>query len=217
MLRSFAFGQTLNPKACPQTTDGVALIRPSLPLPLLAAFPTPSYATASRLRDDLQALEAKATSAQNNAARAAEFAAASSPPAFRLGQRVTHVRLGYRAAVAGWDAACMESPDWRAAAGVTPEEAAGPFYHVLIDVRDAPWSEAAGDDGPPAVAYLPESRLAAPAPPDTWADLHPLPEGGLDHPFAYLLFLGPDARGDLIPSRALRERFGAERRDVGPA
>ena len=50
----------------------------------------------------------------------------------------------------------------------------------------------------------------------------PLPRGvppppPVEHPYTYLLFLGPDARGDLIPSRALRERFGAERRDVGPA
>ena len=183
------------------------------PPPLLT-----SYATASRLRDELKALDARSASAANTAARAAEFAAAASPPAFRLGQRVTHVRAGYRAAIVGWDATCMETPVWRAGAAITPEEAAGPFYHVLIDVRD--WAAGEGgdsEDAPPPLAYVPEGRLAAPAPPATWAEAHPLPDGDLDHPFAYLLFLGRDARGDLIPSRALRERFGAERRDVGPA
>lgn len=110
----------------------------------------------------------------------------------------------------------MESPAWRAAARITPEEAAAPFYHVLIDARD--WNGSDEEEGgPPPLAYVPEGRLATPALPDTWAALHPLPEGDLDHPFSYLLFLGPDACGDLVPSRALRERFGAERRDVGPA
>lgn len=36
------------------------------------------------------------------------------------------------------------------------------------------------------------------------------------HPYAYLLFLGTDERGNLIPARTLRERYGQARADVFP-
>ena len=38
----------------------------------------------------------------------------------------------------------------------------------------------------------------------------------LSNPFVSNLFLGFDERGDLIPTRALREKFCQERRDVDP-
>lgn len=37
------------------------------------------------------------------------------------------------------------------------------------------------------------------------------------HPYSSLLFLGTDHAGDMLPSRALREKYSAERRDVGPS
>lgn len=38
----------------------------------------------------------------------------------------------------------------------------------------------------------------------------------LSHPYISLLYLGTDHAGDLLPSRALREKYSTERRDVGP-
>jgi hypothetical protein len=34
------------------------------------------------------------------------------------------------------------------------------------------------------------------------------------HPYTYLMFLGTDARGNLLPTRALRDKYCVERRDV---
>lgn len=36
----------------------------------------------------------------------------------------------------------------------------------------------------------------------------------LQHPYSYVLFLGQDARGDMVPCRQLRDKYGARRRDV---
>ena len=36
----------------------------------------------------------------------------------------------------------------------------------------------------------------------------------LQHPYSYVLFLGTDARGDFVPCRQLRDKYGAPRRDV---
>jgi hypothetical protein len=36
----------------------------------------------------------------------------------------------------------------------------------------------------------------------------------LQHPYGYVLFLGADARGDLLPCRQLRDKFSQPRRDV---
>ncbi len=39
-------------------------------------------------------------------------------------------------------------------------------------------------------------------------------DGPLMHPWADQLFYGKDARGDLVPTQRLRDRFSQERRDV---
>lgn len=39
---------------------------------------------------------------------------------------------------------------------------------------------------------------------------------GLAHPFGSLMFLGADNAGDMVPSRALRRKYSAPRRDVRP-
>jgi hypothetical protein len=36
----------------------------------------------------------------------------------------------------------------------------------------------------------------------------------LQHPYSYVLFLGQDARGDMLPCRQLRDKYSARRRDV---
>jgi hypothetical protein len=41
-------------------------------------------------------------------------------------------------------------------------------------------------------------------------------ERELLHPYSYLLFLGVDERGDMIPTKALRERYSQPRVDVFP-
>lgn len=48
--------------------------------------------------------------------------------------------------------------------------------------------------------------------PSTWAEVH----GGdeFQHPYSYLLFLGVDGAGDLLPVKQLRDKYAVERRDV---
>ena len=41
-------------------------------------------------------------------------------------------------------------------------------------------------------------------------------EQPLQHPFIYLLFSGMGADGSYVPTRALRERYDVERRDIYP-
>lgn len=162
-----------------------------------------------------------------------------------------HSELGYRGAIAGWDACCLETPEWQAAAGISSSSSSGseseedatafqPFYHVLVDARD--WE---GPEGSPPLLYVPQSRLSWPAREGansddecwlTWPEVELalqrrkassgssnasfLYEGvdacELLHPYSYLLFLGTDERGDMIPTKALRERYGAPRVDVYP-
>lgn len=89
------------------------------------------------------------------------------------------------------------------------------------------------------MAYVPEDNLISPSPADkdvsvgtarhvrclhsralnlvlqklnpSIADLQ-----ALQHPFIYLLFSGMGADGSYIPTRALRERYDVERRDIYP-
>ena len=77
-----------------------------------------------------------------------------------------------------------------------------PFYMVMPDVRGL---SAIG------IAYLAEDvlRAAAPAAPGAAGAV-------AEHPYTYMLFLGPDAQGGYVPTQGLRERFGAARHDVGP-
>ncbi len=50
--------------------------------------------------------------------------------------------------------------------------------------------------------------------PATWVSVH----GSDDfrHPYSYLLFLGTDSAGDLMPARQLRDKYSAPRREVYP-
>jgi hemimethylated DNA binding protein len=200
-----------------------------------------SYASASKLRDRIKGVEERLAAAAGAAALRAERSGA--PPRLRLGARVLHSELGYRGAVAGWDACCLETPEWQRGARIgsgggaeTSADPFQPFYHVLVDARD--WR---GPEDSPPLAYVPQSRLAWPEDPEcwsTWGRLDggeesgekrdhsdtPLPlfaslgadERELLHPYSYLLFLGADERGDMIPTKALRERYSQPRVDVYP-
>ena len=213
-----------------------------------------SYAAASVLRDRIKGVEERLAAAAGAAALRAERAGA--PPRLRLGARVLHSELGYRGAVAGWDACCLETPEWQREAGIGGGGGGGgggeggeggkaaadpfqPFYHVLVDARD--WR---GPEDSPPLAYVPQSRLVWPEDPDCWLTWGELDDdarrrrrgGGaskssspffasalsgtdereLLHPYSYLLFLGADERGDMIPTKALRERYSQPRVDVYP-
>lgn len=50
---------------------------------------------------------------------------------------------------------------------------------------------------------------------DTWNEQHG-DDSAFVHPFAGMLFLGNDHAGDFLPSKPLREKYSAQRRDVGP-
>jgi hypothetical protein len=87
-----------------------------------------------------------------------------------------------------------------------------PFYHVLVDVAD--WKY---DAAQPPVAYVAQELLTAPELEDdgaAWSQVYGTDP--LQHPYSYVLFLGQDARGDLLPCRQLRDKYSARRRDVHP-
>ncbi|KAL6782673.1 hypothetical protein ACKKBG_A07670 [Auxenochlorella protothecoides x Auxenochlorella symbiontica] len=165
---------------------------------------------ARRLRLTLDLAEAARAEDFKEAERLkAELAAAGGerappPPAFHLGQLVCEQGRGYMGVVAGWEQVCGEGPAWLAAAGHDRAGAPGPWYFLLVE-------EVAGRgprSGLPPVALVPEGALEPAGDPS-------LVPGGA-HPLLSLLFLGKDAEGNHLPCRQLRQRFGAERRDVHP-
>jgi hypothetical protein len=42
----------------------------------------------------------------------------------------------------------------------------------------------------------------------------PLQDGSFEHPYSYLLFLGADGQGNMVPARQLRDKYCVQRRDV---
>lgn len=166
------------------------------------------YDDAADLRDRLGKLQQDMRDA---AAAKGTTIEARQPRRFKLGQRVEHVTSGYRAVVYGWDDGCYEDDDWKKIVDITSLNFGDlqPFYHVLVDARDWPL-----DSAVPPVAYVPQEQLIAPQWPCTWAS-----EKGadlFDHPMKTSLFLGEDDNGDLIPTRALREKHGQARQDIFP-
>eukprot|EP00878_Enallax_costatus_P002909 GHUV01003103.1.p1 GENE.GHUV01003103.1~~GHUV01003103.1.p1 ORF type:complete len:415 (+),score=115.19 GHUV01003103.1:208-1452(+) len=167
------------------------------------------YADAAKYRDMLTQLDRQAKQA---AALATEQGDASSNIQLRLGQRVVHKTRGYRGVVVGWDVGCCEDEEWQNVAKVSElKKGLGqPFYHLLVEVSD--WSY---DAAQPPVAYVAQELLATPELDDdgtSWSEVYgPDP---LQHPYSYVLFLGQDARGDMLPCRQLRSKYNARRRDV---
>lgn len=153
------------------------------------------YDDAAKLRDELLMLEERAA--------AAELPCSVAQPKFRLGQMIVHNAKGYRGVICGWDLACCESFEWRRQAGVErlPSGVDQVFYHVLVDSSDWPENE----EDPP-VAYIAEELLAAAALADFGAQ-EPLVDTSFHHPYAYLMFLGSDGHGNMIPCRQLRDKY----------
>ena len=168
-----------------------------------AAVSEERYSDAAKLRDAVAEAELAVLSAAAGVA-ATGSGSDGAAPAFALGQRVEHTRFGWHGVVCGVDPRCGESDAWAAQAGVDalPRGREQPFYVVLPDANQL---------GSAAVLYCAEELLRAP----------PLPRGApapppVEHPFTYLLFLGPDAAGGWVPTRALRDKYSAPRRDVYP-
>jgi hemimethylated DNA binding protein len=168
-----------------------------------AAAAEERYSDAAKLRDAVAVAELALLSA-SAAVAAAGSGSDGAAPAFALGQRVEHSRFGWQGVVCGVDPRCGESDAWAAEAGVDALSRGReqPFYVVLPDANQL---------GVAAVLYCAEELLRAP----------PLPRGApvpeaVEHPYTYLLFLGPDAAGGHVPTRAMRDRYSAPRRDVHP-
>jgi hemimethylated DNA binding protein len=160
------------------------------------------YSDAATLRDELAALEERAAEA--------EMPCPTTEPRFSLGQMTVHNGKGYRGIICGWDLACCESPEWQEAAGVhnLRNGTEQVFYHVLVDVSD--WPE---DYDEPPVAYVAEELLAAASLAD-FASPEPLASASFEHPYSYLMFLGSDGHGNMIPCRQLRDKYCVARKDI---
>lgn len=174
---------------------------------MAAAAEAERYDEAAALRDRLREVEAAAAAA---AEQAAQYLCPVGEPRFCLGEMVVHSSKGYRGVVCGWDMGCCEGAEWREAAGVS-ELAHGAdqlFYHVLVDARDWPL-----DGDTPPVAYVAEECLTAGSSADFSSD-QPLVDGSFEHPYSYLLFLGADGQGNMVPARQLRDKYCVGRRDV---
>eukprot|EP00850_Spirogloea_muscicola_P008479 SM000045S16224 [mRNA] locus=s45:295652:298329:- [translate_table: standard] len=162
---------------------------------LQKAIEQEQYAEAALLRDRLSQLEAEtlAASAQALAFTTVEYR-------FRLGQVILHKEHKYRGVICGMESMCCESDTWAESAEVDrlPRGRCQPFYQVLVDRRDSPGF---------VVAYVPEERIVVPGEKDK-------ERSPFDHPYTYLLFLGVDSAGDFIPSKQLREKYGAPRHEL---
>lgn len=170
-----------------------AIILLHLRTDLQKAIESENYALAAELRDKITKLEAESL-----AASAKALAYENVEYAFRLGQRVTHKKFGYRAVVCGMDPVCCESSSWMEKANVDklPRGSNQPFYQVLVDVYAAPNL---------LVAYVPEDNLLIPEKPD---------KARFEHPYTSFLFYGLDTAGDFIPIKQLREKYNKPRHEV---
>lgn len=174
---------------------------------LAEAVEAEKYDEAAGLRDRLRQLEEAAAAAAD---AASQYLCPVDEPRFALGEMVVHSSKGYRGVICGWDMTCCEGSEWQEAAGVSQlrQGADQVFYHVLVDARDWP---PLGDQ--PPVAYVAEEALTAGSSADFSRD-QPLVDGSFEHPYSYLLFLGADGQGNMIPARQLRDKYCVDRRDV---
>lgn len=166
---------------------------------LQRAIEDEDYAEAAAIRDKLQAVEkdslVAALSAQAASSRGKNVL-------YRLGQRIVHKEERWTGIICGWDPCCCESADWMAGRAAVNDLSNGgqqPFYQVLVD------AEATGLYD---VAYLPQERLLPYEDMVSESDEEP---AEIKHPYTYLLFFGMDKKGNYIPTRALREKYKAQR------
>ena len=169
------------------------------------------YEDAATKRDMLQVVQAKAGKAKATLGEWGVGEGAAVSYRYAVGQCVAHAD-GWTGVVCGMDASCCEGEGWREAhgAGFAERGENQPFYHVLPDVAECPLIV---DGNQCYVAYVAEERLSAPEPPATWVEVH-----GRDkvvaHPFLDRLFYGADGEGNWVPSKALRNKYKLDRKDV---
>lgn len=169
---------------------------------LSKAIEEEDYVTAANLRDALAEIEEKSAEAN--------LPCPVGSPEFSLGQMIVHNTKGYRGVICGWDYACCETDVWKREtdAGKLPHGTDQVFYHVLVDIADWPML----DDEVAPVAYVAEELLDKVTLADFDSD-EPLVNTPFQHPYSYLLFLGTDSHGNMIPCRQLREKYCVERCD----
>ena len=172
---------------------------------LSRAIEEEDYAKAAELRDQLAALEEQSAEAN--------MLCPVGEPEFGLGQVVIHSTKGYRGVICGWDFCCCEDDVWKRTnnAGSLENGTDQVFYHVLVDVADWPMDFASmGDELDAPVAYVAEELLDEITLADFDSD-EPLVNTPFQHPYSYLMFLGTNGSGNMIPCRQLRERYDVER------
>ena len=165
------------------------------------------YSEAATLRDQLRKLEEKVTAAN---ATIGEWGVGGY--GLEVGQCVLH-RDGWRGVVCGRDPSCCEDEAWFST-NVASDSNLGPnqpYYHILADVKDVPLDVGATEQE--MILYVPEDCVTVPEPPETWRSTYG-EDDVIQHPFVYLLFYGKDGEGNYVPTKALRNRFKLDRRDV---
>ena len=195
-----------------QRSDQFGALAPSalsIRAKLSKAIEEEDYAAAAGFRDKLAELEEQSAEAN--------MLCPVGEPEFSLGQMIVHSTKGYRGVICGWDFCCCEDDVWKRTtnAGGLQHGTDQVFYHILVDVADWPMNvdsleESLELDAP--VAYVAEELLDK----ITFADFEsddPIVNTPFQHPYSYLMFLGMDAGGNMIPCRQLRERFDVERMD----
>ena len=172
---------------------------------LSKAIEEEDYSHAAQLRDELAAIEEHSAEAN--------MPCPVVDPEFALGEMIMHNSKGYRGVICGWDLACCEDDAWKIQnnAGALKHGTDQVFYHVLVNIADWPIN----DDLAP-VAYVPEEALDSVALADFDSE-EPLVNAQFQHPYSYLMFLGTDGHGNMIPCKQLREKYCMERRDVYPS
>ncbi len=177
---------------------------------LSKAIEEEDYVAAAALRDKLAELEEQSAEAN--------MLCPVGEPAFSLGQMIVHSAKGYRGVICGWDFCCCEDDVWKRTtnAGTLVHGTDQVFYHVLVDVADWPVDiDSLEDDSlelDAPVAYVAEELLDKVTLADFDSD-EPIVNTPFQHPYSYLMFLGMDGGGNMIPCRQLRERFDVERED----
>lgn len=175
---------------------------------LSKAIEDEDYGLAAELRDRLADLEEQSAEAN--------MLCPVGEPALALGQMIVHSAKGYRGVICGWDFACCEDDAWKMKtnAGALRNGTEQVFYHVLVDVADWPMDlENDMEDGLDApVAYVAEELLDKVTLADFDSD-EPIVNTPFQHPYSYLMFLGTNGAGNMIPCRQLRERYCVERED----
>ena len=82
------------------------------------------------------------------------------------------------------------------------------------------FDQAAAQQGTVNTTCVAEGKLCSCNPsnvlqdPQTWLEEHGY--DSFDHAYLYTLFLGQDARGNMLPVRQLRDRYSQQRQDVYP-